>query len=236
MRRCSPSRLTTTTSIPPRSWRASTCWRIARRPIPTQLAGYLFVEQQYSGNDVDYSDPRNSYLDVVLDRRLGIPITLSILMMEVGRRRGVALSGIGMPGHFLVGGPPGVYYDPFHAGARLDVAGVRGLFAAQRGDASFDERFLEPVGPRARPGPRPREPAALVRRSRARIRRVGRAPPPSHPRVVAGRAPRHRRAPRVARSLRGGRERARVARRRARCRRRRARAAREAAASAARAN
>ncbi len=83
---------------------------------PDALAGYLFVEQQYSGNDVDYSDPRNSYLDVVLDRRLGIPITLSILMMEVGRRRGVALSGIGMPGHFLVGGPPGVYYDPFHSG------------------------------------------------------------------------------------------------------------------------
>jgi regulator of sirC expression with transglutaminase-like and TPR domain len=116
---------------------------------PDALARYLFVEEQYSGNDVDYSDPRNSYLDAVLDRRLGIPITLSILMMEVGRRCSVPLSGIGMPGHFLVGGPPGVYYDPFHAGARLDLAGVRGLFAAQRGDAAFDERFLEPVGPRA---------------------------------------------------------------------------------------
>jgi regulator of sirC expression with transglutaminase-like and TPR domain len=116
---------------------------------PDVLARYLFVEEQYSGNDVDYTDPRNSYLDAVLDRRLGIPITLSILMIEVGRRCGAALSGIGMPGHFLVGGPPGVYYDPFHAGVRLDLPGVRGLFAAQRGDTTFDARFLEPVGPRA---------------------------------------------------------------------------------------
>jgi regulator of sirC expression with transglutaminase-like and TPR domain len=113
------------------------------------LARYLFVEEQYAGNDVDYTDPRNSYLDVVLDRRLGIPITLSILMIEVGRRCGAVLTGIGMPGHFLVGGGRGVYYDPFHAGERLELAGVRRLFAAQRGGAAFDERFLEPVGPRA---------------------------------------------------------------------------------------
>ena len=116
---------------------------------PDALARYLFVDEDYSGNDVDYTDPRNSYLDAVLDRRLGIPITLSILMIEVGRRRGAVLTGIGMPGHFLVGGGPGVYYDPFHRGARLDRAGVRGLFAAQRGDSAFNESFLDPVGPRA---------------------------------------------------------------------------------------
>jgi regulator of sirC expression with transglutaminase-like and TPR domain len=116
---------------------------------PDALARYLFVQERYAGNDVDYTDPRNSYLDTVLDRRLGIPITLSILMIEVGRRCGSVLTGIGMPGHFLVGGRPGTYYDPFHAGVRLELAGVRSLFASQRGDAAFDERFLEPVGPRA---------------------------------------------------------------------------------------
>ena len=60
---------------------------------PDALARHLFVDEQYAGNDVDYTDPRNSYLDVVLDRRLGIPITLSILMIEVGRRSGATLAG-----------------------------------------------------------------------------------------------------------------------------------------------
>jgi regulator of sirC expression with transglutaminase-like and TPR domain len=113
------------------------------------LAEHLFVAEGFTGNSADYGDPRNSFLDAMLDRRLGIPITLSILMMEVGRRRGVALAGIGLPGHFVVGGPPGVYYDPFHEGARLDANGIRALFAAQRGGAPFSADYLAPVGARA---------------------------------------------------------------------------------------
>jgi regulator of sirC expression with transglutaminase-like and TPR domain len=114
------------------------------------IARHLFDEGGFLGNQVDYSDPRNSYLDCVLDRRLGIPITLSILMTEVARRRGVALAGIGMPGHFLVGAPDGqTFYDPFHGGQRLDRDGARALFATMRMDAAFHDEYLEPVGPRA---------------------------------------------------------------------------------------
>ena len=62
----------------------------------------LFATGRFTGNAVDYYDPRNSYLDQVLARGLGIPITLSVLAIEVGRRVGVPLVGVGMPGHFLV--------------------------------------------------------------------------------------------------------------------------------------
>lgn len=114
------------------------------------LAHHLFDELAYAGNQVDYTDPRNSYLDCVLDRHLGIPITLSILMMEVGRRRNVALAGIGMPGHFLVAtADRATFYDVFHGGQRLDADGARALFAAMRPDVPFRDAFLEPVGPRA---------------------------------------------------------------------------------------
>lgn len=62
----------------------------------------LFVEEQLRGNTEDYYDPRNSFLNDVLDRRLGIPITLAVIYMEVARRVGFPLFGVGMPGHFLL--------------------------------------------------------------------------------------------------------------------------------------
>ncbi len=72
-----------------------------RRALPV-LNHVLFEEVQLRGNREDYYDPRNSFLNDVLDRGLGIPITLSIVYMEVARRIGLALSGVGMPGHFLL--------------------------------------------------------------------------------------------------------------------------------------
>jgi regulator of sirC expression with transglutaminase-like and TPR domain len=117
---------------------------------PDALARHLFDARGYVGNEADYSDPRNSYLDRVLDRRLGIPITLSVLMMEVARRNGVVLHGIGMPGHFLVGEPDTrTFYDPFHHGRQLDAGGARDIFSAIRADVPFREEFLAPVGTRA---------------------------------------------------------------------------------------
>src|SRR5262245_30254210 len=65
------------------------------------LNHYLFEELGFAGNAADYYDPRNSYLNDVLDRKLGIPITLSIVYMEVGQRVGLALRGVSFPGHFL---------------------------------------------------------------------------------------------------------------------------------------
>lgn len=66
------------------------------------LNDFLFDDLGYSGNIDDYYDPRNSYLNDVIDRRTGIPITLSILYMEVGRRVGLPLEGVSFPGHFMV--------------------------------------------------------------------------------------------------------------------------------------
>ncbi len=100
------------------------------------VAGALFGEGGLAGNTVDYADPRNSYLDDVLARRLGIPISLSVVMIEVGRRRGVPIYGVGMPGHFLVqpAGEPDVWFDPFNGGRRLDEAGCRELYEQMQRD------------------------------------------------------------------------------------------------------
>lgn len=62
----------------------------------------LFDEEMFRGNTADYYSPRNSFINDVLDRRLGIPITLALLYMEVGRRAGFQLFGVGMPGHFML--------------------------------------------------------------------------------------------------------------------------------------
>ena len=112
------------------------------------LAHALFVERGLAGNALDYGDPRNSFLDEVLRRRLGIPISLSVLMIEIGRRRGLSLVGVGMPGHFLVGCDDG-FVDPFHAGELLDAAGARRLFDRMHRGAPFAEHYLDPVGTRS---------------------------------------------------------------------------------------
>jgi regulator of sirC expression with transglutaminase-like and TPR domain len=87
-----------------------------------RLREYLFVEQGFAGNREDYYDPRNSFLNDVLERRQGIPITLSLVLIEVGKRLGLAVEGIGLPGHFIAGarfGDSQILLDPFSAGAVL---------------------------------------------------------------------------------------------------------------------
>ena len=118
---------------------------------PAGLARVLFVDWAFAGNTADYDDPRNSFLPDVIDRRLGLPIALSVLMIEVGRRIGVGLHGVGMPGHFLVGvdADPDEFIDPFHAGAALDRTGCRARFMAMYGSqAQFGEQYLEPTSSR----------------------------------------------------------------------------------------
>ena len=83
------------------------------------LSEYLFDEVGFSANQEDYYDPRNSYLNEVLERRVGIPITLSLLYIEVGKRLEMDLEGVGMPGHFLVrvkSDQEDILVDPFHRG------------------------------------------------------------------------------------------------------------------------
>lgn len=78
----------------------------------------------FAGNTSDYGDPRNSMLDLVLERRTGLPITLSVVYVEVARRAGVDLAGVGLPGHFVAGhfgASPPVLIDPFGRGETLAV-------------------------------------------------------------------------------------------------------------------
>jgi regulator of sirC expression with transglutaminase-like and TPR domain len=112
----------------------------------------LFERERFSGNTGDYADPENAFLDSVLDRRLGIPITLAVVMIEVARRIGVKVAGVGMPGHFLVRDPEAVdaWCDPFRGGAMYDRKGCRALFARLHGpEAAFRAEFLEPISAHA---------------------------------------------------------------------------------------
>ena len=111
---------------------------------------HLFVELGFSGDVARYYDPSNSFLDQVLRRRRGLPITLSVLGMEVGRRVGLRLEGVGLPGHFLLRHGADAYVDPFDGGRLLDRAGCLERFRAVNGpDARFLPSYLAPVGPHA---------------------------------------------------------------------------------------
>ena len=108
-------------------------------PTATGVFRTLFDSGRFRGDTLDYYDPRNSFLDEVLDRGVGIPITLSVLMIEVAARVGVDVRGVGLPGHFVVGELDGVarvparFFDPFHGGAILDADGCRALVSRLAG-------------------------------------------------------------------------------------------------------
>ena len=120
-------------------------------PTPDGVARHLFDSLGFAGNRRAYYDWRNSCLDRVIASRTGIPISLSVLMIEVGRRVGVHLHGIGMPAHFLVGVDGGdEVFDPFNGGRRLDHGSVRALFEElTRHQVPWQDRFLDPMPNRA---------------------------------------------------------------------------------------
>lgn len=121
-------------------------------PEPTALGvvRHLCDDLGFAGDRSTYHDARNSLLPDVLDRRLGIPITLAVVAMEVGRRRGVPLLGVGMPGHFLVREPGdgAAFLDLFDGGRPLDADGCRTVFAGLHPRLPWDPAYLEPVGHR----------------------------------------------------------------------------------------
>jgi regulator of sirC expression with transglutaminase-like and TPR domain len=111
---------------------------------------HLFVDLGFSGDVARYYDPSNSFLDQVVRRRRGLPITLSVLGMEVGRRVGLRLEGVGLPGHFLLRHGPDCYVDPFDGGRELDRRGCLERFREVNGPrAAFLPSYLDPVGPAA---------------------------------------------------------------------------------------
>jgi regulator of sirC expression with transglutaminase-like and TPR domain len=118
----------------------------------TGLCRYLFHDMGFHGNAKDYYDPRNSYLNQVLERRTGIPITLSVLTLAVGQRAGLAVEGVGLPGHFIVKvveGPHEILIDPFHGGRVLTDVDCENLVRQVTGvafDASALTLQATPVG------------------------------------------------------------------------------------------
>ena len=118
-------------------------------PAMAALRQLLAEEEGFRGNAEDYYDPRNSFLNDVLDRRLGIPITLSLVYMETGRRAGLPVQGVGLPGHFVVQAERGgarCLLDPFHGGRELDEPACAALLARVYGaGARLRPEHLQPV-------------------------------------------------------------------------------------------
>lgn len=108
------------------------------------LLRFLFEDYGLQGNREAYYDPRNSFLDQVLERRLGIPITLSVVVIEVARRIGLHVEGVCFPGHFLIRGPGGRILDPFNGGAALTCSQL----AEMLGQDEIDEALIRPCGNR----------------------------------------------------------------------------------------
>jgi regulator of sirC expression with transglutaminase-like and TPR domain len=116
------------------------------------LSEFLFTQKGFEGNRDSYGDPRNSFLNDVLERRLGIPISLSVLYIEVGRRLGLNLYGVSFPTHFLVKAVDDrgeLIIDPFNDGAILDLDEIRArLQQIYRQPLDVHPEMLKPVGAR----------------------------------------------------------------------------------------
>lgn len=131
--------------------------RLGGQPAPMaqieELNRLLFEEEGFRGNDEQYEDPRNSFLNDVVARRSGLPIALSVIYLDVARRAGVPLEGVNFPGHFLVryrmsardpAHPRDLIVDPFHGGAVVNEADLRQLLRRHAGDdVPYDRRLLQ---------------------------------------------------------------------------------------------
>jgi regulator of sirC expression with transglutaminase-like and TPR domain len=109
---------------------------------------YLFGEIGLRGNDEDYYNPDNSFLNRVIESKLGIPITLSVIYIEVARRLAKPVSGIGLPGHFLIrydDGDYATFIDPYHGGVLIDTEGCCRLARVE----TLEPEYLAPVDKRS---------------------------------------------------------------------------------------
>ncbi len=116
-------------------------------PAAPDVVAFTFGQLGFVGNTANYYDPANSFVHRVLTRRKGIPITLSAVAAEIGRRVDRPLSIVGLPGHVILGdGPePSLWFDPFAGGAPLDRSGCRELFARFHPVGAFDDAMLRPI-------------------------------------------------------------------------------------------
>jgi regulator of sirC expression with transglutaminase-like and TPR domain len=106
---------------------------------------FLFDELGFSGNQQDYYDPRNSYINDVLDRKLGIPISLGVIQMDMARRMGLPLEGVSFPGHFLLRLPVDgglLVLDPYHKGRSVDAQELKMRARPHLGGNDIDDQQL----------------------------------------------------------------------------------------------
>lgn len=114
------------------------------------LNDYLFELKGFRGNEANYYDPDNSYFNRVLERKLGIPVTLSCLFLFLGRRLALPLAGVGLPGHFIVqfqAPNQRIYLDPFRKGRVLTVSDCQQILRSQ--GLEYDRKHLRPTPHRA---------------------------------------------------------------------------------------
>lgn len=105
---------------------------------------HVFGTLGFRGNTGHYYDARNSLIHHVLERRLAIPLTLSVVAIEIGRRLGVTLTAVGLPGHVLLGiGEYGTWFDPFAGGRSLTRSDCEHIFHSMRPDAAFSDAHLD---------------------------------------------------------------------------------------------
>lgn len=119
---------------------------VDRAGLARGLNRFLFDQQGFVGNSADYYSPANSFLNVVMDTRVGIPITLSVLYLGIAKRMGLSCCGVGMPGHFLVYLEDlDLYMDPFHSGELLSAGDCRRLAQGLFGPSlEWSDGFLAP--------------------------------------------------------------------------------------------
>ncbi|MFZ5894059.1 MAG: SirB1 family protein [Myxococcota bacterium] len=127
---------------------------LARLPAAAQaraLADHLYRVHGFRGNQEAYLDPQNSFINAVLERRLGIPITLAVVYVEVARRLGVVARGVGFPGHFLVridDARDTVVIDPFFGGEILDRGALSDLLRRVAPRMNLRDEMLDPASVR----------------------------------------------------------------------------------------
>jgi regulator of sirC expression with transglutaminase-like and TPR domain len=130
--------------------------RLPENPYPMKIIrainAYLFQDLGFKGNDRDYYDPKNSFLNDVLDRRTGIPISLSLVYLELAQRIGFPMAGVGMPGHFLIRPileDMAIFVDAFHQGEVMFEEDCRDRLQQLYGQpARLQPEHLIPIGPR----------------------------------------------------------------------------------------
>lgn len=115
------------------------------------LSAFLFDEIGFRGNETDYYDSRNSYINEVMSRRLGIPITLSLLYIETGKRLGLPLEALSVPGHMVVRHRDlkDAFVDSFHGGILLNKQECIDRFKQVTQSDAWNDRYLDPIGNRA---------------------------------------------------------------------------------------